>query len=290
LGQPGRARAAVSRAAGGTVRWSFGLSLVLHAMAIGALLLLAHHAVTPEAEVAPIELVMLPAEPESAPAPPAAAETVPEQQAAPEPPPPEPPPPEPPPPEPPPPEPPPPEPPPPEPPPPEPPPPEPPPPEPPPPEAPPKPRPVPAPQPARQAPARTNSPPRALPPLTQTAGVPSVIGPQAPASPAPAAPPQQAVRTGADPGWLAGVSAWLAAHRTYPEMARTLGRQGTVVVQITVDPDGHVEDVTLVQGSGTESLDHAAEALVRGAHLPPFPADMKVAHQTVTIPIHYRLE
>jgi periplasmic protein TonB len=93
-----------------------------------------------------------------------------------------------------------------------------------------------------------------------------------------------------DPAWLAGVSEWLLAHRSYPEMARRLGRQGTVVVQITVDPTGHVLDVTLVQGSGTESLDQAAEALVRNAHLPPFPADMKLPRQSVTLPVRYRLE
>jgi protein TonB len=73
-------------------------------------------------------------------------------------------------------------------------------------------------------------------------------------------------------------------------MARQLGRQGTVVLRITVDPDGHVVDVTLVQSSGTDSLDHAAEALVRNARLPPFPADMKLPRQSVTLPIRYRLE
>jgi protein TonB len=80
------------------------------------------------------------------------------------------------------------------------------------------------------------------------------------------------------------------AHRSYPEMARAHGRQGTVVVQMTVNPEGHVLDVNLVQGSGTDSLDHAAEALVRSAHLPPFPPDMNFPRQVVTIPIHYRLE
>ena len=93
-----------------------------------------------------------------------------------------------------------------------------------------------------------------------------------------------------DLSWLDGVSQWLLAHRTYPEMARELGRQGTVVVQITVDPDGHVRDVKLVQGSGSESLDRAAQELVRGAHLPPFPSDMRLPQQTVTLPIRYQLE
>ncbi len=42
------------------------------------------------------------------------------------------------------------------------------------------------------------------------------------------------------PGWLAGVNAWLAAHLFYPETARRLGRQGTVVVRFTVERDGEL--------------------------------------------------
>jgi protein TonB len=127
----------------------------------------------------------------------------------------------------------------------------------------------------------------ALPAATQRfAQTPAAAG--VPASPA--AQPQQTALIGADPAWLAGVSAWLLAHRTYPQIARERGQQGTVVMQITVDPEGHVVDVALVRGSGTDSLDHAAETLVRNAQLPPFPANMRMARQSLTIPIHYRLE
>jgi TonB family protein len=73
-------------------------------------------------------------------------------------------------------------------------------------------------------------------------------------------------------------------------MARALGRQGTVVVQVTVDPAGHVVGFNLVRGSGSESLDHAAEALMRNAQLPPFPPDMRLTQQSLTVPIHYRLD
>jgi periplasmic protein TonB len=162
----------------------------------------------------------------------------------------------------------------------------PPPPEPPPPEPTPKPRAVRVPHPPRQAPTQSATPSApSHPSVAATSGVP------APSSaPSPSAPEQQAAPSGAKQAWLAGVSAWLMAHRSYPEMARALGRQGTVVVQMTVDPEGHVTEVNLVRGSGTESLDHAAEELVRGAHLPPFPPDMKLSQQSVTVPIHYRLE
>ncbi len=79
-------------------------------------------------------------------------------------------------------------------------------------------------------------------------------------------------------------------HRSYPEMARRLRQQGTVVVHFTVDREGHVLEVSLVHGSGTEALDQAAQELLRSAHLPAFPPDMKLSQQSVTVPIRYRLE
>jgi protein TonB len=162
---------------------------------------------------------------------------------------------------------------------------------------PPKPRPI---RPSRSQPVPSSpphvSPSHAPPSHTATAEIPNrtepaAAPPAAPGAPADlAAPPQQAARVGTDPAWLAGVGAWLMAHRSYPEMARALGRQGTVVVEITVDASGHVEAVSLVRGSGTDSLDRAAQALLRGAQLPPFPPDMKLPRQSVTVPIHYRLD
>jgi protein TonB len=103
-------------------------------------------------------------------------------------------------------------------------------------------------------------------------------------------PPAPAPPERSSPSWLAGVSAWLLAHRSYPEMARPLWQQGTVVVHFTVDREGHVLDVSLMHGSGTEALDQAAQELLRNARLPPFPADMKLPQQSVTVPIRYRLE
>jgi TonB family protein len=103
-------------------------------------------------------------------------------------------------------------------------------------------------------------------------------------------PPAPASPERSSPSWLAGVSAWLLAHRSYPEMARRLRQQGTVVVHFTVDREGHVLEVSLVRGSGTEALDQAAQELLRSAHLPAFPPDMNLPQQSVTVPIRYRLE
>jgi protein TonB len=165
------------------------------------------------------------------------------------------------------------------------------------------PEPPPPPPPPPSRPLRQPRPParvaaQSRPPLSHAgvADAPSMTPPSegiqavSPGSAPPAASTEQVSRAGADPAWLAGVGAWLMAHRSYPEMARALGRQGTVVVQITVNADGQVVGVNLLRGSGSDSLDHAAETLMQNARLPPFPPNMKLPRQSVTIPIRYRLE
>jgi protein TonB len=62
-----------------------------------------------------------------------------------------------------------------------------------------------------------------------------------------------------------------------------------VVVRFTVDRDGRVADVALVTSSGSRILDAAAQAMLRGASLPPFPGDMPQDHAIVTVPIRYSL-
>lgn len=69
--------------------------------------------------------------------------------------------------------------------------------------------------------------------------------------------------------WNALFSAWLAARKTYPEVARRRGEQGNVTLRFRVGVDGTVLDVALVTGSGSPLLDDAARALLRNAKLPP---------------------
>lgn len=148
---------------------------------------------------------------------------------------------------------------------------------------------VPAPEPP--APAR----PRAAPARMPVQRRPALAPARAPGSPT-AAPAQDdaamaaAAAAGPSPNWLAALVAWLAAHRHYPEEARRDGVEGAAVVRFTVDREGRVLAVALLRGSGSEALDGAAVAMLSGARVPPFPAEMPGAEQTVTVPIQYRLE
>ncbi len=91
-------------------------------------------------------------------------------------------------------------------------------------------------------------------------------------------------------GWRNALIDWLQAHKTYPEAARTEGAEGRVVLRFTASRDGRVLQVAVVQPSGSRVLDAAAEALLRGARLPPFPASMTQDTATVTLPLTYQLE
>ncbi len=66
--------------------------------------------------------------------------------------------------------------------------------------------------------------------------------------------------------------------------------EGVVALRFVVARDGRVVDVALARGSGIELLDSAAFAMLRNAHVPPFPAAMPQAEITVTMALHYTLE
>ncbi len=152
------------------------------------------------------------------------------------------------------------------------------------------------PRPASRAPAQSRTPPPAPASRPATPGAsappapsrPDATATEPPRPPLPQAAAEAPART--SPAWLAGVSEWLQAHRTYPEMARRRGQEGTVVLRFTAAHDGQVLEVNLVRGSGSEVLDLAAQTLLRDAHLPPFPSDMPMPRQSVTVPIRYRLD
>ena len=91
-------------------------------------------------------------------------------------------------------------------------------------------------------------------------------------------------------GWRSALTAWLQAHKSYPEAARREGEEGRVIVRFTVDRDGQVVGVAVTQGSGWQVLDDAAQAILRGARVPAFPPGMSQDKITVTLPIRYSMK
>ena len=133
-------------------------------------------------------------------------------------------------------------------------------------------------------PRRSNKEARATSQQPATSAAP----PPAAAPPSPPASPPQAASV--NPTWQGALSAWLQQHKTYPEAARNQGQQGSVGLRFTVSHDGLILNVVLSRSSGSDILDAAAVALLRGARVPPFPAEMQQPTITVTVAIRYTID
>ena len=73
---------------------------------------------------------------------------------------------------------------------------------------------------------------------------------------------------GAGPDYGNLVSAWAQRHAFYPQMAAAHGEDGDVVGTFSVDRDGHVHDLEIVQTSGSQALDMGFLALFRDKTVP----------------------
>lgn len=112
------------------------------------------------------------------------------------------------------------------------------------------------------------------------------VRPRSPPAPA----PQAAVVPPIDPAWRGALAAWVRSRQRYPEAARRLGTEGTATLRFSVSREGQVLDAQLVQTSGSDILDDAALAMVRGARGPAFPPGMAQPQVTVSVSVHYRLQ
>jgi len=61
------------------------------------------------------------------------------------------------------------------------------------------------------------------------------------------------------------------------------------VLRFSIDRSGSVLDVAVVRSAGSPVLDSAAQAMLQGARLPPFPPSMPQDRITVTVTIRYTL-
>jgi periplasmic protein TonB len=93
-----------------------------------------------------------------------------------------------------------------------------------------------------------------------------------------------------DNAWRSALAAWVRSRRRYPDEARGQGAEGQVAVRFTVARDGKVLDAQIVRGSGWDVLDQTALTMFRGAHAPPFPAEMTQPKVTTATSIRFRLD
>lgn len=97
------------------------------------------------------------------------------------------------------------------------------------------------------------------------------------------------VKGNAGAGWDAALRKWVQEHAYYPQAAVEQNQQGTATVMFTVDRQGHVTGVRLLDSSGSPFLDQAWSQLFADNILPAFPADAKSDHVVVRYTVHYQL-
>jgi periplasmic protein TonB len=114
-----------------------------------------------------------------------------------------------------------------------------------------------------------------------------VAAPQTAYAPTPV--PAPVPSTEVSPGYRALLSAWLESHKRYPDSARQRGEEGRLVLRFAVDRSGRVLDFAVAQGSGYPDLDSSIQEMMRGALLPPFPADMTQPRIDVSVTIRFSL-
>jgi len=124
-------------------------------------------------------------------------------------------------------------------------------------------------------------------PYRQPASAPTK---QAALAPARVRPPAPAASTAVSRGYEALLGEWLNSHKRYPESARERGEQGRAVLHFAVERSGRVTQFAVIKSSGYPDLDAGLEEMMRGAELPPFPADMPRSSISVSVAIRFSLE
>jgi len=134
-------------------------------------------------------------------------------------------------------------------------------------------------------PVRETLPPRPAPGAApQPAPMQTAMFPPPPV-PAPAPRPAPTV----SPGYRSLLSTWLESHKRYPESARARGEEGRAVLRFRVDRSGRVLNYALAASTGFADLDAAIDGMMRGATLPPFPADMAAWDVEVSVTVRFSL-
>lgn len=91
--------------------------------------------------------------------------------------------------------------------------------------------------------------------------------------------------------YVSELRALLERNKRYPAQALTLGQEGTVKIRFQVLEDGTLTDATIVQTSGSTSLDQAALKLVRGiARFKAIPESITERSLSLIVPIDYRVQ
>ncbi len=126
-------------------------------------------------------------------------------------------------------------------------------------------------------------------PVAAKSSMPQPPAPAPRPRPAPAPAPVSAGPHIAEFGSATGPAFLRRVLPAYPEQARRLGREGLVVLRLTIDARGNLMQVQVVEGPGYGFEDSALEAVKRSAFRPAMVNGQAVA-SIARLPIRFRLK
>lgn len=156
-------------------------------------------------------------------------------------------------------------------------------------EPPPPPKPQPKPKPPPRPVARRTVPE----PEPQMANLPPALPSpnpattQAPAAYAPVAPPAPNPDIAAH--YRAMLSGWFESHKRYPDSARDAAEQGNAIVHFRVDASGRILSFGFTKGTGYPDLDQSIDQMMQSAMLPAFPPGLTLSYLDVSVTLRYSL-
>jgi protein TonB len=90
--------------------------------------------------------------------------------------------------------------------------------------------------------------------------------------------------------YLYEIKKLLERRKTYPAMAQKMGHTGRVLMRFTLAKDGSVIESEVVEKASYETLNKAADALVRSiSKEKPFPHEIRKTTWSITVPIDYAI-
>jgi periplasmic protein TonB len=154
------------------------------------------------------------------------------------------------------------------------------------------PEPLPAPVEVKPEPTPTAPPPVIAAAATPEAKPEFVAPPPPPPDPAPPKPegPSQSEINAAKNAYRNQVQNELKQNQRYPRIAQQRGIQGDVGLEISIDKEGNVTNVKVVDSSGNDSLDNAAIAAVKRSNIKQYMKEILRGYvDKITVTVGFKL-
>lgn len=91
------------------------------------------------------------------------------------------------------------------------------------------------------------------------------------------------------PGGMEGWSQYLSTNLKYPQQARSMGVEGTVIVVFTINSDGSISDTEILRGIGGGADEEALRVVSESPKWTPAQQRGRVVNSRMRLPVRFKL-